>query len=141
MTKAITIEKDQIELAFACLCQGDSTREVAKRLGVSKTKLLSTLTKTRELQDQYRMSLLGKAALHASEIVDIADDKSIPVDRAKLMVHAREWEASKLLYHIFGDVKAGNTSINLSTTSDKPLVIQLVNGKDEPKPIDTITDV
>jgi hypothetical protein len=140
MTKAITIPDEDVQRAFSLLFQGCSTRDVAKKLGVSKTKLLGTLTKSRELQDQYRASLIGKACLEVSEIVDISDDESIPVDRARLMIHARQWQASKLLQHVFGDSTKDSSTLTLNTSGNQPLVIQLVNGKDEPA-VDTITDV
>jgi hypothetical protein len=143
VTKAITVSDDDTQKAYSLLSQGLSTRKVAKRLGISKTKLLSTLTKTRELQDQYRASLIGKACLEVGEIVDIADDTEIPVDRARLMIHARQWQASKLLQHVFGDgIKDGSMSINLGTQT-QPLTIQLVSNAppQSTQPIDTQQDV
>ena len=135
------------ERGLAALMDGKTIREAAELQGFGKTKLLNHILKSPDGERRYAQALMGKGALYASEIVSIAD--RLPDDptqnqvaKAKLRVEARQWCATKFWQHLSNEVQAkSQLNVSLNTTSDKPLVIQLVNGKDEPKPVDTITDV
>ncbi len=130
--KKIVLSSSALDNAFSMLSKGASLNETAKTLNLSsKSLLLSKLTETPQLLERYRATLISKAALHASEIVDIADDLEVPVDRAKLMVHARQWEASKILPALFGAEKAMNgLSVNVGNTPGSTIQINVAPMKE-----------
>jgi IS30 family transposase len=117
---------EQCSTIYGMLSTGASIRDAAKSTGMSKSTLLRKITDSEERLGQYRATLEAKALYHAAEIVDIADDESIPVDRAKLMVHARQWDASKILSKIGHDTGTNTPSqqVNIQATGDSRIVIQ-----------------
>ena len=142
----IVLSEEQTNQAFSLLSSGESLETTRKALNLSsKSMLLSRLTDTPEHLERYRASLISKGALFASEIVDIADDLEIPVDRAKLMMNARQWVAGKMLPAIFGAENAMRASVNVgadgSIEARGPMVINLVGAKESAPDAEKVIDI
>jgi hypothetical protein len=124
------LSDDECSMAYGMLSLGKSIRDTAKEMGLSKSTLLRKITDSPARLGQYRATLEAKALYHAAEIIDIADDDGIPVDRAKLMVHARQWDASKILSKIglYGDASSGQGAnlTNVNVAGGSQIVIQAV---------------
>lgn len=53
--------------------------------------------------EQYALARESQADAFADELIQIADDKSIPADQKKHMLDARKWVAAKLKPRVYGD--------------------------------------
>jgi hypothetical protein len=56
-----------------------------------------------DFQQQYARAKEASADCHADEIIEIADDDSLPADDRRVRIDARKWVASKLKPRRYGD--------------------------------------
>ena len=126
------------EKGIRAILEGNSIREAAKAQGIGKTKLLNHMLKTKEGERRYALAMVGKGALLADEIVDVA--RKLPDDptqgqlgKAKILTEALKWTATKYWQHLNPELQAGvNVNIGANaSTSRGAMVINLVNGNSD----------
>lgn len=86
------------------ICEGESLNSICKEKGMpSKGVFLGWTNDDKDLADQYARSMEQRAELYAEDIIRIADDESLDINRARLMVDSRKWVACKLKPRRYGD--------------------------------------
>lgn len=97
-----------LELALAIceqVSEGRSLRSALRDAGMpSVAKWFRWLGEHKdELSEHYARARMLRAQVRADDIIDIADDDTIPVEDRKLRCAMRQWEASKLDRANYGD--------------------------------------
>ena len=86
----------------AC-CEGLSLKDALSMFKVSNYVFASTLASECELAGEYAAARIAKTELLVDEIVSIADNPDIDAGRARNMIDARRWIASKHNARLYGD--------------------------------------
>lgn len=85
------------------IADGESLRTICLSDDMpNKATVFRWLAKHEEFSDQYARAREEQGESHADDIVNIADNEP-DVQRAKLMIDARKWTASKLKPKKYGD--------------------------------------
>jgi hypothetical protein len=73
-----------------------------------------------EFREAYTRARIEQQHLYVEQIMEIAADKSIDPDRARIMIDARKWIAGKVAPRIYGD----KISTEVSGPDGKPIQIE-----------------
>jgi hypothetical protein len=90
------------EAAIDAVFNGESISAYLKDVGFPPTIFYETLDRCPDLSARYARAKKYKAEAQVDEIVEIADTDPDP-QRARNRIQARQWAASKLSPHIYGD--------------------------------------
>lgn len=86
------------------VAEGNSLRKIVEMPGMpARSSIYKWFKEQQAFSDQYEKAREEQADWYADEIISIADDSSIDPQRARLMVDARKWVASKLKSKAYGD--------------------------------------
>ena len=94
--------------AFANICLqislGKSLRTICEAADLpSRVTVMEWMKVDGELAKQYATARQLQADFYADEIIEIADDSTVPHERARLQIDARKWLASKLKPKAYGE--------------------------------------
>lgn len=94
--------------AFADICLqlslGKSLRAICEAADLpSRVTVMEWMKADGELAQQYALARQLQADFYADEIIEIADNSTVPHERARLQIDARKWLASKLKPKAYGD--------------------------------------
>ena len=86
---------------FNEICQhiikGNSLRSICRQKGYpALSTLMYWLSNNPELQRRYSLAQAVRTHLMYEELIEIADDESIDIKQAKLMIDARKWMINRL---------------------------------------------
>ena len=84
-------------------CEGMSLKDALRMFNVCNYTFATMLSTVCELAGEYASARISRSDLIVDEIVDIADDVSIDPQRARNMIDARRWIASKHNARLYGD--------------------------------------
>lgn len=106
------------------LSDGDSMRKICR---MESMPCLSTVWKwlreNEEFSHQYDRSIQERAEAHTEDMLEIADDSTIDVQRAKLMVDTRKWHSARMKPKKYGDKiqteHSGNIGIYESLSNEE----------------------
>jgi len=101
------ISDDQLRQVCALISTGLSLRKACESLGLAKTTVRERLlfSDNRDISDQYVRAVTMRIEVMVEEMLDIADDRSLDPNKARLMIDTRKWLASKILPKKYGDQK------------------------------------
>lgn len=89
------------------LAAGESLRAIcADDEMPGQTTVYRWLSERADFREQYARAREDQAETFASQIIDIADDESVPADSRRIRVDARKWVAGKLRPKVYGDKAA-----------------------------------
>lgn len=92
------------------IADGESLRSICEDKEMpSKKSFMQWVNKNEKLGDQYARAIDFRAEHYASDIVHIADTEEDP-QKARVMIDARKWTASKLLPKRYGERVTVDTS-------------------------------
>lgn len=83
--------------------EGMLLKDSLKKHKVRQSSFYKFLSKNVKFEDMYARAKAAHAHLIVEEIVPIADDPDIDPARARNMIDARKWTASKIIPHKYGD--------------------------------------
>lgn len=104
-----------------------SLHKIAKKFNVSPSSIFKWLSENSEFSDKYARAKEMQAELFASQIIDIADERSndsdpengnVYVQRDRLRVDSRKWIVSKLLPKKYGDKVSVDNNISITKLPD-----------------------
>lgn len=118
------------------IASGMSLRQICMRNDMpSESMVYRWLSSNDMFREKYACAREGQADFYADEIIEIADTvepESAAVSKAKLMIDARKWKASKLAPKKYGErtetVHSGSISMrnDVSDLTDDELEAELV---------------
>lgn len=86
------------------IANGESLRTITSEAGMPhRSTVHKWLFERKEFSDQYARAREAQADTYADEMEDIARDPKIDVQRARLIIDTRKWNASKLKPKKYGD--------------------------------------
>jgi hypothetical protein len=86
------------------LAAGESLRRICRDEGMpSRATVFSWTLQNAEFQGQYARARDFQAFGWADEILDLADDQTVDVQRLKLQVDTRKWILARMLPKLYGD--------------------------------------
>ena len=103
---AWTLERKADAFAEICLqlSLGKSLRAICEATDLpNRGTVLEWMKAYGDLARQYALAREMQAEFYADEIIEIADNPSVPHERARLQIDARKWLASKLKPKRYGD--------------------------------------
>ena len=103
--------------------EGISLEQSLKKHGVDRRAFYRCLEENVELSREYARAKPSRADMAAEDIIRIADDENIDVQRARNMIDARKWMASKLLPQVYSD------RVEINVTSEVSLVNAIAEGR------------
>lgn len=103
--------------------EGKSLEQSLKNHGVDRRAFYRCLEENVELSREYARAKPSRADMAAEDIIRIADDENIDVQRARNMIDARKWIASKLLPQVYSD------RVEINVTSEVSLVDAIAAGR------------
>ena len=96
--------KEMGDLICEGIAEGEALHRLCAREGYpGERTVYQWLEKDEIFAQQYAYARARQQDRYADEVVTIAADKSIEVDRARVMIDARKWLASKLAPKKYGD--------------------------------------
>lgn len=115
---------DKICLA---LSEGTSLRTICKEIGISPALVCNWLAKPelQEFTEQYSRARDAMADTLAEDILDIADNESLPADSRRIRVDVRKWYAGKVKPKKYGD----STQVKHADAEGGKLTISSVLGE------------
>ena len=110
MSRVLTIsgrreyDRDTADQVLGKVSDGATVGAACRDMGVNKGTFFRWVRRDVDgLQARYDIARDLCLECHADEMKDIADDASIPPDRAKVMLHARMWLLARLKPQKYGD--------------------------------------
>ena len=100
--------------------QGTTRNLIAEQTGVSNG-LVSMWIEARGYADRVARARQHYADRLAQETLTLADDESIDTNRAKLMIDARRWLASKWHRNVYGDKVDVTNTVTVQRLTDEQL--------------------
>jgi hypothetical protein len=92
---------EQAEEILKNISQGSTLAAEGRRLGVGRSKLCEWLKK--DYAYQYTAATVARADFHADRIMEIAEDTTIEVQRARLMIDSIKFIAARLMPDVYGE--------------------------------------
>ena len=102
------------------IVNGGTVKVLAERIGVS-TGLISEWVEARGYGERVARARQHYADRLAQETLTLADDESIDTNRAKLMIDARRWLASKWHRNVYGDKVDVTNTVTVQRLTDEQL--------------------
>lgn len=107
------------------IAQGKSLVKVCNELQIEYRYVFDWLKENKEFSDNYTRAREDQADFHADELLDIADDESIPADSRRIRVDARKWKAGKMKPKKYGD----STQLKHADADGNKLTLGMVLGE------------
>lgn len=104
---------EQIEQVLTDLHEGKSLQRILKEHGFRPRDFFVAIESTAQRSESYELAQMRRAELYAEECVDIADTE-FDAAVAAVRIKARQWYASKLKPHKFGE----RIDVNVHATVD-----------------------
>lgn len=101
-----TITQEMVDLCITIIrdfANGLTLKGAVSKSEMQPDQFFAILVKVPELAQRYDIAQKSNAELIASEVIDISDDLLVDYGRARNMVDARKWVASKYNAKRFGD--------------------------------------
>ena len=103
------------------LASGDSLKQICLTKGMpSERSVFNWLLKDADFLQQYTRARERQADAFAEQLVQIAEDESIPVDRARLQVDTKKWIMARVAAKKYGDKIEQQMSGNLTIVAPIP---------------------
>lgn len=111
-------ESESVLAVLIAIAGGGSLRGACKENGIDPATFLTWTVKDATLAKRYALARMSQAAVHADEILEIADDRGDDwvqdkdgnwkpdydhIQRSRLRVDSRKWIAAKLHPALYGD--------------------------------------
>ena len=106
------------------VANGERMADIAARFGRTHGPLIHWLISTPERMNAYARAREVQAHRFASEIVEIADDASIPPDDRRVRLDARKWAAQRFCRSVYGDHIKQDTDVTHHVTADAETVLR-----------------
>ena len=110
--KSLTIEQQKLAIDLAL--KGTSLREIMQKVGVSTGVFSRFKRDTHEFRDIFERARLEGLELLADDLLGLADDLSLDVNRSKLKSDNIKWILSKRKAETYGD----RIDVNINKTVD-----------------------
>ena len=85
------------------ISEGSTLRKSCLKYGISLASFHSIVSERRDILEVYQRAREMRADLDVDQILDISDDETIDPQRARNMIEARKWRASKQYAKVYGD--------------------------------------
>lgn len=89
--------------AIGLISEGDSAAMACKATGISYRTFCDVILGESELALDYDRAKRNRADLDADKIVEVAEDPNVDAQRARNIIDARKWRASKQHASVYGD--------------------------------------
>lgn len=93
----------KVNTVIRLVSEGSSLRAACTRADVSLATFYEVITGSRGVAEAYQRAREVRADLDVDQILDISDDETIDPQRARNMIEARKWRASKQYAKVYGD--------------------------------------
>jgi len=106
------------------IVSGKSFRKVCAMESMPSTSaVFNWIRKYPAFVEQYRQATIARTDTHVEDMIDIAEDPNIDVQRARLMVDTRKWIAARMQPKKYGD----HTITEITGANLGPLQVQQVD--------------
>lgn len=103
MTKSGILDEIGVDAICERLAGGESLRQIARDVGVHNGTLCRWLTSDEDRAQHYARAREMAGHKAASEVMEIADDRSLGADERRVMIDARKWAAGRMAGKYYGD--------------------------------------
>lgn len=125
----MALEVSTASLIIEDIFEGMLLKDSLKKRGVRQSSFYAFLEKNVAMSDMYMRAKAAHAHLIVEEIVPIADNPEIDPARARNMIDARKWTASKIIPHKYGE------RIEMNITSTASIVDALAAARERARPM------
>lgn len=85
------------------ISEGSTLRKSCDKFGIALSSFHAIVSGRRDISEAYQRAREMRADLDVDQILDISDDETIDPQRARNMIEARKWRASKQYAKVYGD--------------------------------------
>ncbi len=115
----MALSADQFAEIVSDIYEGMSLGKSLEKRGLSRNLFYKLLNENLECEISYARARQAQADLFVEQILPIADDETIDPNRARNMISARQWAASKMRPQVYGE----RIDLNVTTTASITLLL------------------
>ena len=112
----MSLTPQKLQAVLDMIHEGHTVTESLEKHGVTRKSFNSYRSKNIETEREYVSARESRTEMLIEEIIRIADDSTIDPNRARNMILARQWMASKVMPATYGDKIEVNHKIEASIT-------------------------
>lgn len=98
---ALAVEKTKE--AIRLISEGSTLKSACRQVSIHVGTFRDVVNESREVAELYQRAREMRADIDADDNIEIADDETIDPQRARNMIEARKWRASKQYAKVYGD--------------------------------------
>lgn len=126
---------EKFEAVVGEVFEGMSLNDALLKHGLTRQSFYEFKSENVKSADAYVRARQSRVELMVEQIIAIADNPDIDPNRARNMISVRQWSASKIIPHVYGD------KIELNVNTKASIVDALAEAVARPLPIRYLGDV